>query len=86
MAKKLTAIKAIQEFCRTCTGTDPGGDLTLIRECAAGPKMKVEDPFSHCVLWPYRLGKNPAIKRTPEQKARCAENLKKARAVKRDAS
>ena len=82
MAKRMTAIKAIQEFCRYCTGTEKGGDLSLIRECAAGPEMKVKDPYSYCVLWPYRLGRNPAIKKTPEQKARLVENLKKARVAR----
>ena len=43
---RLTPVRAIRKFCvQNCTG----GGRRAVRECDA----------ENCVLWPYRLGKQP---------------------------
>ena len=52
-------------------------------DCCCGSWKEVEDCACEttCFLWPYRLGKNPYIKRTltDEQKQKLTEQLQKGR-------
>ena len=66
-------VKAIRAFCIDCCG----GSSNEVKLCTA-PK---------CVLYPFRLGKNPyRAKRelTEEQRAAAAEHLAKARQNKQN--
>lgn len=63
----LTPIKAIRAKCLDCCC----GQATEVKLC----------PANDCSLYPYRMGKNPNIKRTytDEQRKAMAERLIKAR-------
>ena len=60
-------IKAIRAKCLECMC----GQVNEVKLC----------PVEDCALYPFRLGKNPYVKRTmtEEQKAAAAERLKLAR-------
>ena len=71
MANLTNPVKAIRAFCLECCG-DNRND---VRDCTA----------PNCALYPFRLGKNPyrAVRElTEEEKAKRAENLRKARETK----
>ena len=63
----MTPIKAIRLHCLECSG----GSSNEVRLCV----------IPDCPLYPFRLGKNPNIKReySEEQRAKMQEQLKKAR-------
>ena len=66
-------VKAIRAFCIDCCG----GSSNEVKLCTA----------LHCVLYPFRLGKNPfRTKRTmtEEQRAAATERLAKARQNKQN--
>lgn len=69
---KLTPMKAIRAKCIDCCC----GDKAEVRKCVA----------ISCVLHPYRMGKNPYIKRTmtDEQKEAAGKRLKEAREKRND--
>ncbi len=52
----MTALQAIRAKCLKCVGGRPKD----VRNCA----------FTDCSLYPFRLGKNPNIKLSDEEKAR----------------
>lgn len=56
MAKRLTMAQSIKAFCIACQGQEKGQSLDAVRDCAAKPGTQCE-----CALYPYRLGKNPAL-------------------------
>lgn len=60
-------VKAIRAFCLDCCGSNSNE----VKNCTSRT----------CQLKPFRLGKNPYIKRqlTPEQKAAAAERMRKMR-------
>ena len=62
----LTPMKAIRAKCLDCSCGNPNE----VKLC----------PVEKCPLYPFRLGKNPNIKReyTEEQKEKFRENIKKA--------
>jgi len=68
MECKTSPLKAIKEKCL---------------DCCCGQKNEVKlCPVKECPLWPFRMGKNPFIKKrelTPEQREAAAQRLKKAR-------
>ena len=58
---KTNPVKVIRQFCLNCVG----GSAEEVRRCTCGP-----DSGHPCVLYPFRLGKNPyrtKVERTPEQ-------------------
>ena len=63
--KRLTPIKAIRQHCLSCSA----GYASEVRNCA----------ITDCALYPYRLGKNPYIKReiTEEQREAFRERMMK---------
>lgn len=64
--KRLTAIKAIRAKCLDCSG----GSREEVKQCV----------IPDCPLYPFRLGKNPNIKRkeyTEEERKAMAETLAK---------
>ena len=61
--KRLTPIKAIRAKCLDCCC----GNQNEVKLC----------PINDCPLYPYRLGKNPYIKLSEEQKAARAARLGK---------
>ena len=67
--KRLTPIKAIRKYCLDCSGDS----VNEVKIC----------PCKDCFLYPYRLGKNPYIKKnlTEEQRKQMGERLNKARNV-----
>ena len=67
-----TALRAIRRRCIDCSGNSDGE----VRSCNFGP-----DHSAPCALHPFRLGRNPNIKRSEEWKAAAAERLALARAV-----
>ena len=67
-----TALRAIRKRCIDCSGNS---DVEA-RSCNFGP-----DHSAPCSLHPYRLGRNPNIKRSDEWKRAAAERLALARAV-----
>src|SRR5262245_44525898 len=69
-----TTLRAIRLRCLDCSGNR--GDAA--RSCEFGPNHP--EP---CALHPYRLGRNPNIKRSQEWKAAAAQRLRLARAVAR---
>jgi hypothetical protein len=69
-----TGLRAIRLRCLDCSGNSDGA----VRSCRFGPGD--QDP---CALHPYRLGRNPNIKRSEEWKAAAAERLRLARAARR---
>jgi hypothetical protein len=69
---KGTALRAIRLRCLDCSGNSDGA----VRSCEFAPGHP--EP---CALHPYRLGRNPNIKRTDEWKAAAAERLALARAA-----
>lgn len=76
-SKTLTPIKAIRAKCMDC--------------CCYQRNEVAACPCTNCALWPYRFGKRPVVegqekkKRvlTDEQKAKLAENVKKAQEARR---
>lgn len=62
-----TPLQAIRAFCIKCNG----GVVSEVKTCTA----------PNCVLYPYRMGKNPHVKHnmTDEQKQAAIERLAKAR-------
>jgi hypothetical protein len=67
-----TALRAIRRRCIDCSGNSDGE----VRSCKFGP-----DHSAPCALHPFRMGRNPNIKRNEEWKAAAAERLVLARAV-----
>jgi hypothetical protein len=67
-----TALRAIRLRCLDCSGNRDGA----VRSCGFGPNHP-----DACPLHPYRLGRNPNIKRSEEWKAAAAERLALARAI-----
>jgi len=67
-----TALRAIRLRCLDCSGNRDGA----VRSCGFGRNHP--EP---CALHPYRLGRNPNIKRSEEWRAAAAERLALARAV-----
>jgi hypothetical protein len=67
-----TALRAIRLRCLDCSGNSD----SAVRSCRFGP-----DQPEPCALHPYRLGRNPNIKRSEEWKAAAAERLALARAL-----
>jgi len=65
MGKRLTPIKAIRAKCLDCSA----GSHKEIREC----------PIDRCSLYPYRMGKNPYIKRRKGSNVAGMEALRKYR-------
>ena len=65
-------VKAIREFCLECCG----GSASDVKSCTS----------ARCPLKPFRLGKNPYIKRTmtEEQKQQARERLAKYRRTQYD--
>ena len=63
--KRLSPIKAIKAKCLDCCC----GNRNEVKECV----------ITDCSLYPYRLGKNPYIKReyTAEQRQAMAERMRK---------
>jgi hypothetical protein len=68
-----TGLRAIRLRCLDCSGNSDGA----VRSCGFGP-----DHRDACALHPYRLGRNPNIKRSEEWKAAAAERLWLARAAR----
>ena len=78
MANLKNPVKAIRAFCVECMG----GNSKEVVNCTCAPGSAYE-----CVLYPFRLGKNPyrtkrEVEMTEEQKAKVAERLMKARSQK----
>jgi len=48
MSKKPTSLRAIRNYCRKCVG----GGIRAIKKC----------PHVGCILFPYRMGKDPGRK------------------------
>ena len=69
---QVTALRAIRLRCLDCSGNSRGA----VRSCDFGPEHRTP-----CDLHPYRLGRNPNIKRSDEWKAGAAERLASARAA-----
>jgi hypothetical protein len=69
-----TALRAIRLRCLDCSGNSGGA----VHSCRFGPGHR-----DACALHPYRLGRNPNIKRSEEWKAAAAERLRLARAARR---
>jgi hypothetical protein len=67
-----TALRAIRLRCLDCSGNSDGA----VRSCEFAP-----DHPEPCALHPYRLGRNPNIKRSDEWKTAAAERLALARAA-----
>ena len=67
-----TALRGIRRRCIDCSGNSDGE----VRLCRFGP-----DHPEPCDLHPYRLGRNPNIKRSATWKAAAAERLARARAA-----
>ena len=67
--KRLTPIKAIRAKCLECSC----GNVNEVKLCV----------IPDCPLYPYRLGHNPYIKRSEEQKAASASYLLKYQAEQR---
>lgn len=67
MAEIKSPLKAIRAKCLDCSGDY----LKEIKEC----------PITDCPLYPFRMGKNPFLKRelTEEQKTEMLKNLRKYR-------
>ena len=58
MGKKRCSVKIMRQFCLDCMG----GNKTAVKEC----------PTDDCLIHPFRLGKNPALKgkgKTPAEMA-----------------
>ena len=74
MAEITNPIKAIRAKCIDCMC----GQINEIPLC----------PGTDCPLWPFRMGKNPYLKRqhTEEQKAQMRERIMKAREKLKNAS
>lgn len=67
----MNPVRAIREKCLDCTCQQP----VEVKECTV----------KTCALWPFRMGTNPyRSKRTmsPEARAKAAEGLARARALK----
>jgi hypothetical protein len=69
-----TGLRAIRLRCLDCSGNSDGA----VRSCGFGPSHR-----DGCALHPYRLGRNPNIKRSEGWKAAAAERLWLARAARR---
>lgn len=52
MSERRSAIKSIRRF---CVDTCCAGDQEAVRECTGFQNL----PSVECVLYPYRMGKNP---------------------------
>ncbi len=67
MAENTNPIKAIREYCLYCMC----GQANEVKLC----------PSTGCELYPFRMGKNPYLKRqyTEEQRAEMRERIRKAR-------
>lgn len=74
MAEITNPIKAIREYCLYCV-CDQANEIKLC-------------PSTGCPLYPFRMGKNPYLKRqhTEEQKAQMRERMMKAREKLKNAS
>lgn len=62
-ARKMTPLRAIRARCLECSG----GSTAEVRECV----------IPSCPLYPFRMGKNPNIVLSDEQKAARAERARK---------
>ena len=74
MEYKKSVLKAVKEHCKnTCCC----GDMESWKNCT----------IKECMLWPFRMGKNPFRKKremTGAQRTAAAERLRKAREAKQD--
>lgn len=52
MTSNKELLKTIRKHCLNCCS----GSWIDVQECASGPDAS---PYSTCLLWPYRLGKDP---------------------------
>jgi hypothetical protein len=68
-----TGLRAIRMRCLDCSGNSDGA----VRSCRFGPGHG-----DACALHPYRLGRNPNIKRSGEWRTAAAERLSLARAAR----
>ncbi|MDD3041085.1 hypothetical protein [Bacteroides sp.] len=61
MTSKTKLLDTIRQHCLNCCG----GSLEDVENCLAGPDAS---PFSKCVLWEFRLGKDqkPNLRKTLE--------------------
>lgn len=62
-ARKITPLRAIRARCLECSG----GSTAEVRECV----------IPSCPLYPFRMGKNPNIVLSDEQRAARAERVRK---------